>query len=76
MYLEQLYIPTIGPIRNLYFPVLLERTLNRRSREKGRELPPSTGYQQFPDLSSAPTVDARVHINDQHINIKLEFYGP
>ncbi len=46
--------------------------LNCRSGEKGRELPPSSGWWQFPTLPSAPTVEPRVHINHQHTNFYLE----
>ncbi len=50
---SDLYIPTVSNIWNHYFPVLCERTLNRRSGEKGRALPPSSGWQQFPTLPAA-----------------------
>ncbi len=39
-----------------------------KSREKGRELPPSSVWCQFPALPSVPVVELRVHINDQHTN--------
>jgi hypothetical protein len=44
---------------------------NHRRGEKGRELPPSTGWRQFPALSFAPAVESRVHINDQHTNFQF-----
>jgi hypothetical protein len=44
----------------------------RREGQKGRELPPSSGSQQFPALPSAPAVEPTVHINDQHKNYKFE----
>ena len=46
------YIPMICLIWNLYFPVLCERTLSMIG-EKGRELPPSSGWGQFPAIPSA-----------------------
>jgi len=50
----------------LYFPVLREKTFGStaRNKEKGRELLPSRGWQQFPALSSSPAVEPRVQIND------------
>jgi hypothetical protein len=66
---SDLYIPTVGLIWNLYFPVLHKITLNHRSGEKGRELLPSSGWRQFPALPSAPRVQPRVHINDQRTNM-------
>jgi hypothetical protein len=48
--------------------------LNHRSRDKGRELPPSRGWWQFPALYCAPAAEPRVHINDQHIISKLEIH--
>jgi hypothetical protein len=60
---SDLYNLTMGLICNLYFTVLHERTLlNCRSGKKGRELAPSTGWRQFPVLSSAPAVEPRVHL--------------
>ncbi len=64
---SDLYIPMIGLIWNLYFLL----GFNRRRVEKGRELPPSSGWRQFPALPSAPVVEARVHINDQHTSLQL-----
>ncbi len=46
--------------------------LYRRSREKGRELPPSSNWQLFPALSSTCAAELAVHINDQHTNFNLE----
>jgi hypothetical protein len=42
---SDLNIPKIALIWNLYFPALRERTLGStaRRRQKGRELPPSSG---------------------------------
>ncbi len=62
----------IGLIWNLYF-LLRERTLGstRRSGEKGRELPTSGCWQQFPALPSAPVVEARVQIFDQHASFQF-----
>ena len=45
--------------------------LNRRNGEKGRELPPSSSWQQFPVLSSVPAVEPRVNINDQLTNFQF-----
>jgi hypothetical protein len=45
--------------------------LNCRSGKKGRELAPSTGWRQFPALPSAPAVEPRVHIIDQHTNFQF-----
>ncbi len=42
--------------------------LSHSSGEKGRELPPSRSWQQFPALPSAPAVEPRAHINNQHTN--------
>jgi hypothetical protein len=46
-------------------------SLNRWSEEKGRELPLSRGWQQFPALPTAPAVEPRIHINDQDINFQF-----
>jgi hypothetical protein len=69
---SELYVPKIGLIWNLQFPELL---VNRRSREKGRELPPSRGWRKFPALPSAHAVEPRAHINDQHTNFQFGKYG-
>jgi hypothetical protein len=45
-----------------------ERALGSTAGAKGKELPSSRGWQQFPALPSAP---ARVHINDQHTNFQI-----
>ncbi len=45
--------------------------LDCRSGEKVRELPPSSGWRKFPDLPSAPAVELRVLINDQHTNFQF-----
>jgi hypothetical protein len=55
-YLESLFSCIVGE----------NSRLNRRSREKGRELPPSRGWRQFPALPPLMRVEPRVHINDQH----------
>jgi hypothetical protein len=41
------------------------------SREKGKELPPSSGWRQFPVLPSAPAVEPRVHINHEQTNFQF-----
>jgi hypothetical protein len=46
--------------------------LNRKSREKGMELLPSSGWRQFPALPSTPAVVLKVHINDQHTNFQFK----
>ncbi len=45
--------------------------LNRRRGEKGRDLLPSSGWWQFPALPSAPAVEPRIHINEQHTNFQF-----
>jgi hypothetical protein len=66
---KDLYIPTIGLIGISFF--LKNSRLNCRSRKKGRELPPSSGWRQFPALPSTPAVEPRVHINGQHTNFQF-----
>jgi hypothetical protein len=41
------------------------------SGEKGRKLPPSKGWRQFPALISAPAVEPRVCIDDRHANFQI-----
>ncbi len=59
---SDLSIPKISLIWNLYFPVLRERTLGSTAgaERRARELPPSSGWWQFPALPSAPAVEPRV----------------
>ncbi len=65
-----LYIPTIGLIWNICFPVLSERTLSSNAGGKrhqaeidGSSLPSAHPY--------ALAVEPRVYINDQHTNFQL-----
>jgi hypothetical protein len=44
---------------------------NHRRGEKGRELPLNSGWGQFPTIPSAPAVEPRVPINDQHTNFQF-----
>jgi hypothetical protein len=41
------------------------------SGEKGRELSPGSGRQQFPALISTPAVEPRVHTNNKHTNFQV-----
>jgi hypothetical protein len=63
MYLAAIYIfpPLVIFGIYIFLHCLRERC---RSKKKGRELPPSRGWRQFPALPSAPAVEPRVHIND------------
>jgi hypothetical protein len=45
---------------------------NPRSGEKGREMPPNSGWRQFPALPSAPAVELRVHINYQYVKFQFK----
>ncbi len=65
-----------GPVNVFFrisiFTVAWENSwLNCRSREKIRELPPSSGWQQYPALPSAPAVEPRVHKNDQQYKFPI-----
>ncbi len=53
---NNLYIPKIGLIWNIYFPALHQENSQRNhmSGEKGRERPPSIGKCQFPALPYPP----------------------
>jgi hypothetical protein len=74
---SDLYIPIICPIWNHYFSLLRERTLFAQLQEQreGKELLQSSGWRQFPALPSAPAVEPRVHINDQHKNFQFGKLG-
>jgi hypothetical protein len=48
-----------------------ELSAQPQSKEKGKELPPSSGWRQFPALPTTAVVDPRVHINDQHTNFQF-----
>ncbi len=51
-------------LESLFSCIAWENTwLNYSSREKGLELPPSSGWRQFPALPSAPAVEPIAHIN-------------
>jgi hypothetical protein len=41
------------------------------SGDKGRKLPPSRGWRQFPALISAPAVEPRVHIDNKNTNFQI-----
>jgi hypothetical protein len=69
MYLREVfYIPMIGIIWSLYFPVLRESTLGSttEAEKKAGNYRQSSGWRQFPALPLAPAVEPRVQINDQH----------
>ncbi len=64
---SDLYIPMIGLIRNLYFPVLHESTLGSTAGADRRP----RNRRQVPCPPSAAAVEQRDHINDQHTNFQF-----
>jgi hypothetical protein len=73
MYPGVIYIFPQSVLSGLSIFLYYVRELSAQLQEwkKGRELPPSSGTQQFPALPSAPAVEPRVHINDQHTNFQF-----
>ncbi len=64
-----IYSRDVSYLESLFSCITWENSqLNRRSWEKGRELPLGTGLEQFSALPSPPAVELRVHKNDQHTN--------
>jgi hypothetical protein len=71
MYLGDIYIFQLSVLFGIsvFMYASDNSQLNRRSGEKGRKLPPSSGWQKFPPSASA--VEPRVNINDQHTNFQF-----
>jgi hypothetical protein len=68
-----LYIPTIGFILNLYFPVYRERTLGSTAGAERRAGNCCQAGVSGSSLTSPPppVVEPRVHIKDQHTNYQF-----
>ncbi len=78
MYLEAFYIFPQSVLFGIFISCIAwdNSQLNRRNGEKGRELPPSSSWRQYPALPSAPAVEPRAHKKMTNIQISnLENYG-
>ncbi len=60
---NDIYILTSGLIWDLYCLILGERALGSTAGAKGKELPSSRGWQQFPAL---PSATVKVPMNELH----------
>jgi hypothetical protein len=78
MYLGLIYLfPRLVFIWNLYFPVLRERTLGSTAgaeRRTGNCCQAGVGGSSL-TFPSAPVVEPRVHMNDQHKNFQFGKLG-